>query len=212
MVRIALPALGNSGATCFGHVVFAGMVNSMGTTIFAAHAIAISAEEIFYIPGYGIRTATSTLIGNAIGEKNGVKLKAVRNMSIALTFTVMAVNGLILFCCAPQLMSIFTNSAAVIVLGASVLKMVAVSEPFYGLRIAWEGISYGLGHTKSVFLIEAFCMWGIRIVSTFLVVNVFHLSLQAVWVCMIADNACEAILLTLFNLSRKQKEIKNEGR
>ena len=73
---IGLPALGTTFVSCFGYIAFARMVSGMGTTIFAAHSIAITAEQIVYIPGYGLRVATSTLVGNALGEKDIRKLKA----------------------------------------------------------------------------------------------------------------------------------------
>ena len=36
--------------SCLGYVVFASLVSGMGTTVFAAHSIAVTAEEIFYVP------------------------------------------------------------------------------------------------------------------------------------------------------------------
>lgn len=51
-----------------GYVVFAGLVSGMGTAVFAAHSIAVTAETIFYVPGYGLRTAASTLLGSAFGQ------------------------------------------------------------------------------------------------------------------------------------------------
>ena len=67
---IALPAVATNATSCLGHIVFASLVSSMGTIIFAAHSIALSAETIFYVPGYGLRGATSTLIGVSVGEKD----------------------------------------------------------------------------------------------------------------------------------------------
>ena len=82
---IGLPALGTTFVSCFGYIAFARMVSGMGTTIFAAHSIAITAEQIVYIPGYGLRVATSTLVGNALGEKDTPKLKATEKVSILIT-------------------------------------------------------------------------------------------------------------------------------
>ena len=80
------------------------------------------------------------------------------------------------------------------------LKIVAFSEPFFGLMIAWEGICYGFGRTKSVFIIESFSMWAVRILSTFIVVEILHLGLREVWYCMIADNVFKALALTVVNV------------
>lgn len=195
---IGLPALGTTFVSCFGYIAFARMVSGMGTTIFAAHSIAITAEQIVYIPGYGLRVATSTLIGNALGMKDSRKLKAIEKVSILITLLIMGVNGIGLYLFAHPFMRVFTNSVNAARIGSEMLRLVAFSEPFFGLMIVLEGISYGMGRTKHVFACEAVSMWGIRILGTFLCVNVFGLGLKAVWLCMIADNICKAVLLYMF--------------
>lgn len=195
--RIGLPALGTTFASCMGYVVFASMVSGMGTTVFAAHSIAVAAEEIVYIPGYGLRVATSALVGNAIGEGDHKKLKLTEELSIALTMIIMLINGTLLYIYAYPLMNIFTSSKAVAVLGADMLKLVAFSEPFFGLMICIEGIFYGMGKTKSIFIIETFSMWCVRILSTFVVVKILGLPLYAVWICMIMDNIFKSVMLLL---------------
>lgn len=195
--RIGLPALGTTFASCMGYVVFASMVSGMGTTVFAAHSIAVAAEEIVYIPGYGLRVATSALVGNAIGEGDNKKLKLTEELSIALTMIIMLINGTLLYIYAYPLMNIFTSSKAVAVLGADMLKLVAFSEPFFGLMICIEGIFYGMGKTKSIFIIETFSMWCVRILSTFVVVKILGLPLYAVWICMIMDNIFKSVMLLL---------------
>ena len=195
---IGYPVLGATVVSCTGYIVFAGMVSGMGTIIFAAHSIAVTAEQIVYIPGYGLRAATSTLIGNALGEGNTAKLSATRKMTILMTMVIMLVNGTLLFLFAYPFMQIFTNSTEVVIIGSKMLKLVSFSEIFFGLMIVLEGISYGMGQTKHIFVCESFSMWGVRIVGTFLCVKIFGLGLTAVWICMIADNICKAVLLFIF--------------
>ncbi len=203
--RIGMPALLTHCASCMGYVVFAAMVSGMGTTIFAAHSIAVAAEEIVYIPGYGLRLATSTLVGNALGEGDMRKLKITERISITITMIIMFVNGILLFIFATPLMGIFTTSAPVIELGASMLKLVAFSEPFFGLMIVLEGIAYGKGQTKSVFYIETFSMWGIRILSTYICIRFFAVGLIIVWCCMIADNIFKAVALSVYSWKSQDK-------
>ncbi|MCR5451612.1 MAG: MATE family efflux transporter [Lachnospiraceae bacterium] len=204
---IALPAMGTKLTSSLGYVVFAGMVSGMGTTIFAAHSIAVNAETIFYIPGYGLSSATSAMTGVAVGEKNRKKLSVIIKASVAMTIGTMIISGIILFMIANPLMAVFTDSARVVDLGASMLKLVAFSEPFFGLMVCMQGLFYGMGRTKNVFYVEAFSMWGIRILFTFLVVKVWQLGLTEVWYCMIADNITKALLLTgsmLYVLKKKK--------
>lgn len=209
---IGMPALGTTIVSCLGYVVFARMVSGMGTTLFAAHSIAIAAEEIVYIPGYGLRVATSSLVGNALGEGNMKKLKATERVSILMTLLIMFVNGIGLYVFAYPFMKVFTSSVEVAVIGSQMLKLVSFSEPFFGLMIVLEGISFGMGRVNHIFVCESLSMWGVRIVCTFLCVEILGLGLTAVWLCMIADNICKAVLLFIFRpkcFENTEKETKD---
>lgn len=194
---VGAPVLGTSLVSCFGYVVFASLVSGMGTTVFAAHSIAVTAETIFYVPGYGLRTATSALIGNARGERDLRKLKTVAKLSVGLTLVLMCISGLALFLGANPLMRIFSPVEEVVRLGGEMLQLVALSEPFFGLMVVLEGVFYGLGRTRYAFVVETIGMWGVRILLTFFCVQVWGLGLREVWYCMIADNVCKAILLLI---------------
>ena len=205
---VGTPVLGTSVVSCLGYVVFASLVSGMGTTVFAAHSIAVTAETIFYVPGYGLRSAASTLIGNARGEKNIEKLKSVGKISVCLTIAMMCISGLILYIGAAPLMRLFSPSRQVVTLGAEMLRLVALSEPFFGLMVVLEGIFYGLGRTRYAFVVETVGMWAVRILLTFLCVRYWNLGLRAVWYCMIADNVCKALLFILpFVWKKSQKRL-----
>ncbi len=197
LLHLSIPVLGTNVVTCLGYVFFAGMVSGMGTTVFAAHSIAVTAETIFYIPGYGLRTATSALVGLSYGEKDAKKLLIVSRLSVALTVMMMLFSGVLLYFTAYPLMRIFTSSSEAAAIGARMLRIVAFTEPFFGLMVVLEGILYGLGRTRYAFFVESGSMWGIRILFTFLCVKIWGLGLVNVWYCMIADNICKALLLAV---------------
>lgn len=195
MWKLSLPILLINIASTSGYVVFAGLVSHMGTIIFAAHSIAVGAEELFYIGGYGFKSAANTMVGIAYGEQNHKKYHDVCVSSIACTIGVMTFSGIMLFVFAEPLMGFFTTDKEVIALGATVLKMVAFNEPFFGLYVIAEGIYYGLGKTKYPFIIECCGMWLVRILPTYIGIHFFGMGLIGVWCCMIADNVLKAIFL-----------------
>ena len=205
VLAISLPVVMTRLASCLGHVVFTSFVSSMDTITYAAHAIAITAEEIFYIPGYGMMAATSTLIGHAIGEKNKKKEKDVKIVSIALIFGLMCITGILLFVGAHAMMSVFTKDPQVIAIGTRLLRMVAFTEPVFGTSAVMEGIYNGMGRTRYPLVVELISMWGVRVVGTYLCVRVFGLGITAVWIMMICNNILEAILLALGLLSMGRK-------
>ena len=173
------------------------MINALGEVSTAAHTIANTVESAFYIPGFGMQTAAATLAGNAYGARDEKQMDSLASMFIPLEIALMILSGATLFLTAPFLMRLFSTNDAVIQLGASVLRMVAVSEPFYGFSIIIEGFMMGVGKTKLPFVFNLIGMWLVRIVGTFLCTQIFHLGLVSAWACMIAHNL---LLFCLFLL------------
>ena len=101
------------------------------------------------------------------------------------------------------MMSIFTKDPEVIKLGATVLRMVAVSEPFYGVSIIIEGMMQGVGQTVTPFKFNILGMWGVRIVGTFICINLLHMGLVSAWACMISHNLLLFILFCFYYRSGK---------
>lgn len=206
-MKVALPNMAQRFATSLGYVAFASMINSLGEISTAAHTIANTVESAFYIPGYGMQAAAATMAGNALGAKDEKKLSSLTRMIILIEVLLMIITGGLLFIFAPSAMSIFTSDIHVVALGAIVLRMVAVSEPFYGVSIAVEGMLQGVGKTMIPFVINILGMWGIRIVGTFVCTQLLGMGLVSAWACMIAHNLLIFTLFLLYWLKIKKKII-----
>lgn len=200
-LRVAFPIMLQHFATSFGYVTFASMINSLGEVSTAAHTIANTVESAFYIPGWGMQTAAATLSGNAWGARDEKRFKSLARVILALEAGMMIVSGGLLFIFAPQLMSLFSKDTAVIALGTVVLRMVSVSEPFYGVPIVLEGVMQGVGKTVAPFVYNLIGMWGIRIIGTYICTQVLRLGLVAAWACMIGHNMLLFILFAVHYLT-----------
>ena len=196
-LRVALPNMLQRFGTSLGYVAFASMINSIGEVATAAHTIANTVESAFYIPGYGMQTASATLAGNALGAKDNRRMKDLTRMILFVEVLMMIVTGGLLFLFAPDMMRLFSKNPEVIALGATVLRMVAVSEPFYGVSIIIEGLMQGVGRTVTPFWFNISGMWGVRIVGTFICIRLLGMGLVSAWACMIAHNMLLFVLFTL---------------
>ena len=187
-LKIALPNMAQRFFTSLGYVVFAGCINALGEISTAAHTVANTVESAFYVPGYGMQTAAATLTGNAVGAKDPAKMKALSRVLIIMELVMMTVSGGLLFAFAPGMVTLFSKDAQVIALGAAVLRMVSLSEPFYGVSIVTEGMLQGAGRTGMPFVFNIICMWGVRICGTLVCTRALGLGLTSAWGCMIAGN------------------------
>ncbi|MBQ8351180.1 MAG: MATE family efflux transporter [Clostridia bacterium] len=199
-LRVSLPNMLQRFGTSLGYVFFASMINSLGEIATAAHTIANTVESAFYIPGYGMQTAAATLTGNAYGARDATRMKRLSALLIPLEIGLMILSGGLLFMLAPHLVGIFSTSAAVIALGGTVLRMVALSEPFYGFSIVMEGMMQGVGKTKAPFVCNIIGMWAIRILGTFLCTQLWRGDLVAAWACMILHNLFLFVMYLFFHI------------
>ena len=197
-LRVALPNMLQRFGSSLGYVAFAAMINSLGEISTAAHTVANTVESAFYIPGYGMMAAAATLTGNAIGARDRRQLRALAVVILTCEVGLMILSGSLLFAFAPAMAGIFSRDAAVIALGSTVLRMVACSEPFYGVSIVIEGMLQGAGKTVVPFLFNMLGMWGVRIVGTFLCTQLWHLGLVSAWGCMISHNLLLFVLYVLY--------------
>ncbi len=196
-LRVSLPNMLQRFCTSLGYVVFASMINSLGELSTAAHTIANTVESAFYIPGYGMMAAAATLTGNCIGAGDMERQRDLARMILLIEISLMVLTGGLLLIFAPAMMSIFSRDAAVILLGSTVLRMVAVSEPFYGVSIVTEGMLQGAGLTFMPFVFNLIGMWGVRIIGTAVCIRLGY-GLVSAWCCMIAHNMLLLILLRIY--------------
>ena len=208
-MKVAFPNMLQRFGTSLGYVAFAAMINSLGEVSTAAHTIANTVESAFYIPGYGMQTAAATLAGNAYGANDDRSMKRLASVFIPLETVLMIGSGACLFFAAPGLMRLFSAHDAVITLGTAVLRMVAVSEPFYGFSIIIEGFMMGVGKTKEPFIYNIIGMWLIRIVGTFICTQFLGLGLISAWACMIAHNLLLFLLFLICYVRGKWNPLMN---
>ena len=202
-LKTAVPNMLQRFGSSLGYVVFGSLVNALGGTATASHTIANTVESAFSIPGFGMMSAAATLTGNYIGAGDKEGLRKVTAMTIVSEVVLMTVTGGLLFAFAPQLVMIFSKDAPVIRLCSTVLRMVACSEPFFGVSLVLEGMLQGAGDTRFSFFANIITMWAVRILGTYIAIRMMGLSLVAAWACMIAHNTALFFCFLIYYRSGK---------
>ena len=129
-------------------------------------------------------------------------------MILLIEVVLMVISGLLLFIFAQDMMAIFSKDAQVILLGSIVLRMVAVSEPFYGVSIIIEGMLQGMGRTFVPFVCNIIGMWGVRIIGTFICISFFGMGLISAWACMIGHNLLLFVMFVIYYRSGRWYRLK----
>lgn len=194
-VQLALPMALEHIILCGAQIAATRIVAPLGTISVAANSLAVTAESLCYMPGYGIAAAATTLVGQSIGAGSPKRAKRYAGLSVALGAFVMSCTGGLMFFGAPLMFSILTPDAEIRALGARVLRIEAFAEPLFAVSIVVAGALRGAGDTLIPSIMNLASMWGVRITASVLLAPRF--GLVGVWTAMCVELCVRGILFLI---------------
>lgn len=192
-LRIGAPLVGQELAMCGAMVASTRILAPLGTAAIAANSFAVTAEGLCYMPGYGIASAATTLVGQSIGAG---ERRAARRCGILATLfgmAVMTLTGAVMWAACPLVFRLLTPDAAVRQLAASVLRIELFAEPLFAASIVASGALRGAEDTLVPSLLNLASIWVVRIGLSLALVG--PLGLHGVWIAMAVELCVRGILL-----------------
>lgn len=171
------------------------IVAPLGMIAIAANSFSITAESLCYMPGYGIGSAATTLIGQSVGAGRHDLTKRLGWIATGFGMAVMAVSGAAMYLIAPWMIAVLSPDAAIRSLGAQVLRIEAFAEPMYAASIVASGVFRGAGDTLIPSCLNFCSMWLVRLpLAAFLAPR---LGLRGVWIAMCIELCIRGVLFLL---------------
>lgn len=183
--RIGIPMAFDQIFICSAYIAGTIIVARLGTVPVAANSLAITAESLCYMPGYGIGAAATAIIGQSIGAKRHDLTKSFARVSVGLGMITMGLMGVLMYISAPEVFSLLTSSSEVAELGTKVLRIELFAEPLYGASICCAGVFRGAGDTLASSIMNLVSMWCVRIIPAIFLVPV--LGLTGYWIAMMVE-------------------------
>lgn len=193
--RIFVPVALEHVVMCGAQVLTTAVVAPLGTTAVAANSLAVTAESLCYMPGYGIQSAATALTGQAAGAKDRVLAKRTAWSAVSLGIFIMSINGALMYVLSPALFRFLTSAEEVRVLGTQVLRIEVLAEPLFAASIVAAGAMRGGGDTLMPSILSFVSMWGVRIPLTYLLTP--SMGLHGVWVAMCIELNVRGLLFII---------------
>lgn len=203
-VRVAVPIAVERGILGAAQVTATRITAPLGTVAVAANSLAVTAESLCYMPGYGIGSAATTLVGQSMGAKRRDLAKGFARSSTWLGMGIMGGIAVLMFFAAPLMFSMLTPVPEIRELGTQVLRIVVPAEAFFGASIVAAGALRGAGDTVGPSLLNLISMWGVRITLATLLSPV--MGLHGVWLAMTIELIVRGILFLVRLLRGKWLE------
>ncbi len=209
VLRVGVPASGERLTLRGAQLLYTRAVAGLGTAAYAAHQIALRTESISLVMGFSFGATATTLVGQYLGADDHRNAEKAARRSQQIASLAMGVAGVLLFLFAPVIVRLFIpDNPEVVALGASVVRIVAIAQPFMAVNHVLAGSLRGAGDTAWVMYITGFSAWAVRVVLTYLLVNNFGLHLQGAWYAMVLDLVFRSMLFRWRFGTGKWKEIR----
>lgn len=188
----------------FGQVVYFGLILKIGADVYASHSIAGILETFFYMPGYGLAIAATTLVGQSIGANYYKDAYKYGILTLIIGVSIMSIGGGLLFFLSPWMATWFTDNQAVMDMIITALRIGAFAQPALAMALVLGGALQGAGDTKSPMYSTAIGICLIRVLGVYILGIHLEMGIAGVWLSIVLDLYIRALFL--FFKFKKVKE------
>jgi multidrug resistance protein, MATE family len=195
-LSFALPACGSLVIEWGGYEVYAALAARLGQTALATHSIMNATTSIWYMVPWGMSTAASTLMGQYLGEGEGLRARNMALLCYVLLFGWGLINGGLGMIYRYAWGALFSNDQAVISMTASLFPILWCYEIVDCLKCGGVSLLRGTGRPGPTFYgnILALAMGFVLAMVLGLYVG---MGMQGIWWGLTASWLVAAIIYTI---------------
>lgn len=183
VVRFSLAASVQQSVMNFGILMIQGLVNSFGTVVMAAFAVAVKIDSFAYMPAQEFANAFSIFISQnyGAGKKERVQRSVRDSFRTSVTFCI--VISVIVFLLAPYLMMIFISPSEteIIRIGAEYLRIEGACYCGIGILFLLYGYYRGVGKPEMSVVLTVISL-GTRVALAYALAPV--IGVLAIWIAI----------------------------
>ena len=195
--KIGLPSAGEQVALRLGLLLYTLSVSALGTNVFAAHQIVLTILNLSFVNGQAFGIAATSLTGQALGRGDPAGAKAASAACQRVGALISTLMGIVMFFLRRQLIGCFTQESVIIELGASVMLLAAINQPFSSSFQIYSGALRGAGDSLYPALSMAIGTLGIRPLLAVIMIKFFSLGLFGAWIALMTDVIARFFLIAI---------------
>lgn len=162
-LKIGIPSGIQNTIVSVGMMALFGIVNTFGATTAAAYSVALRIDSLASLPAMNFSAALSTFVGQNIGANKIDRVKKGLVSTLLMTSTIVIIVMIAVIAFNQQLMSLFTNDAEVISIGAEYLIIISSFYLLFSTMFIFTGVMRGAGDTLMPMFFTLFALWFVRI-------------------------------------------------
>lgn len=194
-IRVGLPLILSSSIWGLAMSAQTAILGRMGGETIAANSIASTIFQVITVVTYGSASASSVVIGKAVGEGDIPRVKSYAKTLQILYIFIGLLTGAVLWLCKDGIISLYSITEATKDLTVQFIGVLSVTVIGTAYQCAClTGIVTGGGDTKFVLINDLIHQWLIVIPAAFLSAFVFHAPLWVTFACLKSDQVLKCFV------------------
>lgn len=199
LVRIGMPAALEEVLILLAMTLLTPIVATLGISALGVHRIVMGVLPLAYLPAIGMALATTALVGQALGSRDGFEARLVMGIAWRWAIVWMTLIGIAIAVFADAIIWRFVSAEAtdaemLLVNGRSALMWAAATLPFWATCLVLAAGIRGLGRTTIPLVVSATSVW-LTLGLAWLVVNQWYPHPAGIWVAHLLFFPIESIVL-----------------
>ena len=195
--RIGMPAMMEQLVMRAGIIIYAKTVASLGTVMLAAHQVCMNIQALTFMNGQSFAVSATSLVGQSLGKRRGDMVVNYSKRVQRLGMWVSVGIALLIFVFPKEFIAMYTDEAAILSIGVTVLRMVALIQPLQASQFILAGAMRGAGDTKYTAMVTFITVLLVRPIIAIYTIKVLQWGLIGAWVAMVADQLLRTALIFL---------------
>jgi multidrug resistance protein, MATE family len=176
------------------------LMGLVGRTELAGHQIAIQSASFTFMIPLALGVATSARVGQAVGRRDPVGVRAAGLVGVGLSLAVMSITALLFATVPVRIIGLYLDvhdpaNRGVVAFAATFLRIAAMFQLVDGLQVAAIGALRGLKDTRVPMLITLVSYWLVGLGSGTLLAFGLGLAGAGLWYGLVAGLAVAAVWL-----------------
>ena len=169
----------------FGILMVQGLVNSFGTAVMAAFAVAVKIDTIAYMPVQDFGNAFSTFVAQNYGAEKRDRIRTGTHWAVFWVVLFCLVIGGLVCLLAPRLMAAFVggDAAEVIAIGTGYLRIEAAFYLGIGILVLLYGYFRAVNR-PAVSVVLTICSLGTRVLLAYTLSALPALGVNGIWIAI----------------------------
>lgn len=207
VITIGIPSMIEQLFMRAGLIIYTRQVAGLGDALYATHQVLMSIQSMSFMMGQAFATAATTLMGQSIGklryDMSAIYMRRSRDLGILASFVLAGLMVLL----NEQIIALFNDSPEVIAMGASILSLLALSQPFQADQFIVSGGLRGAGDTRFTAVVMAVTVLGLRSGLAIILINYLDMGLWGAWIALVVDQCTRTAIMAWRYHSGKWKQL-----